>query len=399
MSKIKIFNDPIYGLVSYPYEFLYDIIDHPYLQRLRRIQQLGMSSIVYPGATHSRFHHALGALHLGNRLINNLRLKGVAISDHEAEATLAAILLHDIGHGPYSHALEHMLIPEHHESITLRIMNRLNREFSGRLDLAIEIFTNQYPRKFLHQIISGQLDVDRMDYLNRDSFYTGVAEGIIGYDRIIKMMNVVNDQLVVEEKGIHSVEKFLLSRYFMYHQVYLHLAALSADHMLKSFFKEYKLYLQSSTVPSEGSLPRLIHPNSDLSPSEQLETFLEIDDSDIIFTIKQFVHSEDPTLRILSTGLINRKLFRVITRPDSSNLPDLEEIINKVSREYGISQDKARNLVNTGNEQSALYKSTDEIKILRKDSSIVTLGMVSRLNLHQGNTQLHFLTYPKVIVA
>ncbi|MFM8370842.1 MAG: HD domain-containing protein, partial [Bacteroidota bacterium] len=221
-SRKKIFNDPVYGFVSVPGGLLLGLIDHPFFQRLRRIRQLGLAPFVYPGALHTRFHHALGALHLMQESIETLRQKGVLITDEEAEAACAAILLHDIGHGPFSHALEHTLVEMHHEQISLWIMEELNKQFDGKLELAISIFNDQYPKKFLHQLVSGQLDMDRMDYLNRDSFFTGVSEGVIGYDRIIKMLDVHDGQLVVEEKGIYSVEKFLIARRLMYWQVYLH---------------------------------------------------------------------------------------------------------------------------------------------------------------------------------
>jgi len=402
MSKIKIFNDPIYGLVSYPYEFIYELIDHPYFQRLRRIQQLGMSSIVYPGATHTRFHHALGALHLCDRLISNLKLKGITITPEEHEATLIAILLHDIGHGPYSHALEHELIPVHHEVLTLRIMEALNQEFDHKLDLALAIFKKEYHKDFLSQMISGQLDVDRMDYLNRDSFYTGVAEGIIGYDRIIKMMDVRDNQLVVEEKGIQSVEKFLLSRYFMYQQVYLHKAALTADHMLKLFFNEYKAILPEigTHIFPDTPLIRLIRSNKEqVDAAEQLQLFLEIDDSDIITLLKSCLRSGDVVLRNLSSGLINRKLFGVTTKDSPFSTDDIEAIVRNGAKLTGLGIHNYSKLVNLGKEKSALYERKDEILILQKNGdSVVTFGNISRLNSYQGDEPLYFMTYPKVIV-
>ena len=237
MSKKKIFNDPVYGFVSFPTELLYDLIDHKYFQRLRRITQLGLTHYVYPGALHTRFHHALGALHLMTEAVQTLREKGVVISDEEYEAVCVAILLHDIGHGPYSHALEHSFIDIHHEELSILFMQKLNEEFDGRLSLAMSIFEGSYKKGFLHELVSSQLDMDRLDYLIRDSYFTGVAEGVIGYDRIIKMLDVVDNQLVIEEKGIYSVEKFLVSRRVMYWQVYLHKTVLSAEQMLIAVLK------------------------------------------------------------------------------------------------------------------------------------------------------------------
>lgn len=394
MSKIKIFNDPIYGLVNFPFEFIYDLIDHPYVQRLRRIQQLGMSSVVYPGATHTRFHHALGALHLCDRLIVNLRLKGIAISDEEYQAVLIATLLHDVGHGPYSHALEGVIISEHHERLTLKIMNRLNQEFSGALDLAIALFTKNYSRPFLSQIISSQLDVDRMDYLNRDSFYTGVAEGIIGYDRIIKMMTVANDQLVVEEKGIYSVEKFLLSRQFMYHQVYFHHAALAADHMLKLFVKYYK---SSQVFRPAGLLPlEILLSNKVLEEDKKLDLFLTIDDSDVLTLLKSKMNDDSVVLKLLSEGLIHRRIFSIRTQGKPFSKEYVEEIISKGVKKSGIERDQYMNLVNVSSEQNAMYSHEDEINILTKESLIpVTFGKTTRLNAYKNKKEFYFLTYPK----
>ena len=232
MNKKKIFNDPVYGFITIPYNIIFDLIEHPYFQRLRRIKQLGLTDHVYPGALHTRFHHALGAMHLMTQTIEVLRSKDVKITKKEAKAVSIAILLHDIGHGPFSHTLENTLVNIHHEELSLFFMEALNKEFGGKLTLAIQIFKDEYPKKFLHQLVSGQLDMDRMDYLNRDSFFTGVYEGVIGYDRIIKMLSVKNGNLVVERKGIYSIEKFLMARRLMYWQVYLHKTVVSAEQML-----------------------------------------------------------------------------------------------------------------------------------------------------------------------
>jgi len=392
---MKIFNDPIYGLVSYPFEFIYDLIDHPFVQRLRRIQQLGMSSLVYPGATHTRFHHALGVLHLGDRLIISLKQKGIVITDQEYEACLIATLLHDVGHGPYSHALEKEIIPIAHEEITITMMHRLNDQFGGRLSLAIDIFTGKYKKKFLSQMISGQIDVDRMDYLNRDSYYTGVAEGIIGYDRIIKMMNVVDNELVIEEKGLHSVEKFLLSRYFMYQQVYLHRAALSADHMLKVFFKKYKDQLSSTTAESTNILDRLMLLDANTDKDNIIDLFVKIDDSDILALLKSKMQDKDASLRTLARGLINRKLYTIKIYDHPIGDHEIETLVETLGNDNAIPSNLYKNFINLGSEQSSVYDYNEEISILKKDGTVVTLSNLSRLNLMLGRTPIFFLSFPK----
>jgi len=261
MSKSKIFNDPVYGFVSVPYGLLFNLVEHRWFQRLRRIKQVSLTHYVYPGALHTRFHHALGALHLMQQAIEVLRSKGAYISDQEAEAVSAAILLHDIGHGPFSHTLEHTLVRAHHEALSLLFMEQLNQELGGALDMTIRIFRDQYPKRFLHQLVSGQLDMDRMDYLNRDSFFTGVHEGVIGYDRIIKMLAIQNDELVVEEKGIYSIEKFLIARRLMYWQVYLHKTVLSAEQMLVQTLRRAKdLVRAGELVPVYGGLAYFFAP-------------------------------------------------------------------------------------------------------------------------------------------
>lgn len=359
-----------------------------------------MSSIVYPGATHSRFHHALGALHLCDRLITNLKLKGVDITDEEHEATLMAILLHDVGHGPYSHALEGEIIQVHHEELTIQIMNRLNEEYHGRLTMAIDIFMKRYAKTFLSAIISGQIDVDRMDYLSRDSFYTGVAEGIIGYDRIIKMMDVYDNQLVIEEKGLHSIEKFLLSRYFMYQQVYLHKTALAADHMLKVFFNEYKSEITNGKISNkDASLYKLLNNQAQYDPTETLAYFLDIDDSDVMSCIKSCLSHENQVLAYLADGLLNRKILGITTRYKPLEKEEISAIINEGAKKACLEEDIYAKMVNLGNETSLVYEEKEEIKILRKKPfGIVTFGSLSRLKMYQGPHTLYFVTYPKEIV-
>ena len=304
MYKRKIFNDPVYGFISFEYDLLYDLIEEPLFQRLRRIKQCGLSDYVYPGALHTRFHHALGATHLMQQAIQVLRQKGVSVSHDEAEAVCIAILLHDIGHAPFSHALEGIFTNQPHEAISLRIFHHLNEKYNGALDMAIRIFTGQYPNRFLHQLVSGQLDMDRMDYLNRDSYFTGVAEGIIGYDRIIKMLDVRDDRLVVEEKGIYSIEKFLIARKIMYWQVYLHKTVIAAEQMLRLFITEARAS-EAIRQWSGDSNPLIFQDQPDNRTfMDQLTTF---DDYDIVGLLKKTVrHQHNPLLSYLATGLLER---------------------------------------------------------------------------------------------
>ena len=317
MNKRKIINDPIYGFISIQDDLIYDLINHPYMQRLRRIKQLGMTNLVYPGALHTRFHHALGAMWLMTEAIKVLQLKGVSISKDEEQAVIIAILLHDIGHGPFSHALEHSIVHGiSHEDISTLLMTRLNEEFKGKLTLAITIFKNKYSKKFLHQLVSGQLDMDRLDYLKRDSFYTGVSEGVISSDRIIKMLNVVNNQLVIEEKGIYSIEKFIIARRLMYWQVYLHKTVLSAENMLVKILQRAKeLANQGKSLFCSPALHYFLYNNFStkdfIKNHHHVEQFSKLDDYDIFGAIKVWVDHEDKVLSYLCASLINRKLYKV----------------------------------------------------------------------------------------
>ncbi len=318
MTKIKIINDPVHGFINIPDGLLLDIVNHPYFQRLRRIQQMGLASYIYPGAVHTRFHHAIGAMHLMQEALEVLKFKGVEISAEEQESAMAAILLHDIGHSAFSHTLEHVLMPEvHHEEISLVLMKKLNAYFLGKLDTAIAIFTNMYHRKFFHQLVSGQLDTDRLDYLARDSFYSGVAEGIIGYDRILKMLNVYDDKLVVEEKGIYSIEKFLVSRRLMYWQVYLHKTSLAADHMLHNILRIAKELFNSNHLSLEGFPALAYFFSKDFSKQDFensntcIANFVAIDDADVWVAIKRWSSHADSVLSDLCTRLLNRNLFKV----------------------------------------------------------------------------------------
>lgn len=394
MNKRKIFNDPVYGFVRFPFDFLYDIIDHPYFQRLRRISQMGLSHYVYPGALHNRFHHALGALHLMTRAINTLRDKGVEVSDDEYEAVCCAILLHDIGHGPFSHALEGEIVAVHHEDLSLAYMEELNKEFDGRLSLAIEIFTDKYPKTFLHQLVSSQLDMDRMDYLNRDSFFTGVAEGVIGYDRIIAMLNVVDNRLVVEEKGIYSIEKFLVARRIMYWQVYLHQASVSAESMLILFYKTLK---ESGKTVSSASINYFLKSSSTSLNKEVIDNHSVIDDIDILYTIKESVKSDNFLLRFLARTIIERKLFRchVSNKPFDSDFK--ENVRQKLTEHYRIASSDASKLIREGKEEKFAYDRTDnEIVMLKKDGSIAKFSEISGIKVESRNSVKYFLCHPKI---
>ncbi|MBK8502839.1 MAG: HD domain-containing protein [Saprospiraceae bacterium] len=398
MNKNKIFNDPVYGFVSINFEIIYDLIQHPYFQRLRRITQLGMTHLTYPGAVHTRFHHALGALHLMNLAIDVLRQKGAEISEEEAEAASIAILLHDIGHGPFSHALEGRLVSVHHETLTAQLLDRLNRHFEGRLDLAIKIFNNSYRKRFLHQLISSQLDLDRMDYLNRDSFYTGVMEGKIGYDRIIKMLRVVDGQLVVEEKGIASIEKFLVTRKIMYWQVYLHKTVLSAELMLKAAIERARyLHLNNrQAAVISRSLAVLFENNWENEPEHDLimETFVQLDDVDIMILLKNSLQCDDFVLKTLSQGLIQRQLFRV----ELSNHPlvatNVTDLRARIAQSVGI--DNAESLIYEGREQVEIYNhDKDQIMIFQKDGSIRDLTELADFNYFGQSISRYYLCFPR----
>jgi HD superfamily phosphohydrolase len=394
----KIFNDPVYGFVSVPHGIILRLIDHPYFQRLRRIRQLGLTHYVYPGAQHTRFHHALGALHLMQQALSTLKDKGIDINEAECEAAQIAILLHDIGHGPFSHALEHTLIDLHHEALSNMMMEALNRELDGGLSLALDIFNNRYPKKFLHQLISGQLDMDRMDYLNRDSFFTGVSEGVIGYDRIIKMLCVEDDQLVVEEKGIYSVEKFLIARRLMYWQVYLHKTGLAAEQMLIHTLKRARtLALEGHFLETPRHLAWFLHRKpADLpQPVDILQHFSKLDDNDVVSATKYWSESSDFMLSYLSKGLLDRKLFRA----EWHNSPITPDYTASVQERIlpllpsGISPDS---LIYTGSESNRAYDDTHEpIYILYKNGRIRPLSECSDVPVYTQLVTKYFICYPK----
>ena len=403
-TKRKIFNDPVYGFVSVPYGLLLDLIDHPYFQRLRRIRQVGLAHYVYPGALHTRFHHALGALHLMQQAIEVLRHKGADITDEEATAACAAILLHDIGHGPYSHALEHTIVDMHHEELSLLFMEALNRHFNGQLDLAIQIFTDKHPKKFLHQLVSGQLDMDRMDYLNRDSFFTGVHEGVIGYDRIIKMLSVRDGELVVEEKGIYSIEKFLIARRLMYWQVYLHKTVLAAELMLIAALLRAKALVKlgrqlAASAPLSFFLQR--EPTREDFGQERnnlLEQFARLDDFDIVSALKNWMDNEDQLLAFLSSSIINRRLFRLEFRSTPFEDAYIREIQQEVLEWSGLGEWALDFLLIRGKESNSAYtKSKDEIRILHKSGEVFPMSQSTDYDLQSRAVTKYYLCYPKAL--
>lgn len=385
MNKIKIVNDPVWGFIQLPSELAYDIVSHPYFQRLRRIVQMGLSFLVYPGAVHTRFNHSLGCMHLMKEALNTLQAKGVAITDQEKDAACAAILLHDIGHGPLSHVLEHTLLPSvAHETVSKLIMQQLNREWGGRLDMAMAIFDGSYEKPFLHQLVSGQLDVDRLDYLNRDSFYTGVQEGVVGTERIIKMMNVHDGQLVVEEKSIYSLEKFILSRRMMFWQVYLHKTSVCAELMLGHTLERARFLLaeNAALAGSPALLDLLRRPVDQGADEALLATFSEIDDSDVWMTLKAWTKSPDMVLRTLSQSLLNRDLFKSEMRNTPFEAGYIERKKEETLRKVG----DAALLPYFFYEKSLSTKTykydtkeDDGIRVWLKDGQVVDLTTVSEL--------------------
>jgi len=403
MKNQKILNDPVYGFVGIPYGIIFNLVEHPYFQRLRRIKQTSLTHLVYPGALHTRFHHALGALHLMQQAIEVLRSKEVDITAEEAEGVCIAILLHDIGHGPFSHTLEHTLMRVTHEEVSMHFMEELNEAYAGRLSLALSIFRDEYPKRFLHQLVSGQLDMDRMDYLNRDSFFTGVHEGVIGYDRIIKMLSVRDGELVVEEKGIYSIEKFLIARRIMYWQVYLHKTVLSAERMLIAALQRAQdLSREGVVLPASPALSFFLHESPTAEDfrnhrSEVLQRFAELDDFDIISAIKQWKTAEDRLLAYLSTGIIDRCLYRLEFSYEPYSEAYLEEIKQGILHWSGLGEWALPYLLIQGEESNSAYrKSKDEIKILRKDGSVRPMSESTDYDLQSRSIKKYYLCYPKM---
>ena len=403
INKLKIFNDPIYGFISIPNELIYDLIQHPYFQRLRRISQMGLSYLVYPGANHTRFHHALGCMHIMQKAVDVLRFKGVLISSEEENALYIAILLHDIGHGPFSHAMEKSIVEDvNHEAISLLFMNRLNVEFEGKLSLAIQVFKGDYDRKFMLQLISSQLDMDRMDYLKRDSFYSGVAEGNVNSERLIQMMNVVDDVLVIEEKGIYSVEKFLLSRRLMYWQAYLHKTSLVAELILTKVLKRAKeLTLKGGRLSCSEPLLFFLEHKITLENFDEdtLDLFSQLDDFDIISALKSWQKQDDFILSSLSKMIINRDLLKIKLSSEKSATDDLIALKERFAAENNISLQDCSYFIFKGKIKNQAYSQEAEpIRILMKDKTIEDVVSASdQLNLKSLSKLVtkYYVCFPK----
>jgi HD superfamily phosphohydrolase len=409
LNKKKIINDPVYGFINIPSELIFDLISHPFFQRLRYIKQLGMTHLVYPGALHTRFHHALGAMHLMSLAIEILRSKGHDITKTEEEAATVAILLHDIGHGPFSHALEHSLVKGiHHEDISMLMMEKLNYEFKGKLSTAIEIFTGKYHKKFLQQLISSQLDLDRMDYLNRDSFFTGVSEGVISFDRIIKMFNVADDHLVIEEKGIYSIEKFLVARRLMYWQVYLHKTVIAGEQLLVKILKRAK----ELAIHGEGlfATPALQHfLKNDVKKSEflangiHLSQFAKLDDQDIFASVKVWRGHSDRILSLLCTMLVDRHLLKTEISNDPPEESRVRMIRENTEVSLEINQNEVCYFVFTDVISNRAYNTGEgnsTINILMKNNETIDIAKASDLsNLESLDKTVtkHILCYPRII--
>ncbi|GAB4230780.1 MAG: HD domain-containing protein [Ekhidna sp.] len=407
LNKKKILNDPVYGFINIPDDLVFDIIEHRYFQRLRRIKQLGLTDMVYPGALHTRFHHALGAMDLMRRAVNSLREKGVEISEDERKAAMIAILLHDVGHGPFSHTLEFSLFKHvKHEEVSVWMMERLNEDFGGALDLTLQIFNGTYKRHFFHQMVSSQLDIDRLDYLKRDSFFTGVYEGSIGSERIIKMLNVVSDQLVVEEKGIYSIENFLSARRLMYWQVYLHKTAVSAEVMLIELIKRAKdLTQQGQAVPATPALKIFLERNITAKDFKEdpdiLEVYALLDDNDIWGSMKFWQDHDDFVLRNLSMMLLERKLLGISFSSEDVGRIVTDDLVHKVMKLYKISEAEASYFVKTGIVSNSAYiASGQSIRILRKNGHVVDVADATDLPNIKAMSKIvkkHYLCAPKSV--
>ena len=386
MNDAKIINDPVFGFIKIPRGLLYDIVQHPLMQRLNRINQLGLASVVYPGARHTRFQHSLGAFHLMSEAILSLQQKGQFIFDSEAEAVEAAILMHDIGHGPFSHVLENTLINGiSHEDISLQMMEQVNRDLGGQLNLAISIFKDNYPKRFLHQLISSQLDMDRLDYLRRDSFFTGVTEGNIGSARIIKMLNVVDDRLVVEQKGIYSLENYLTTRRLMYWQVYLHKTAVGYEKILVNMLTRAKdLVRKGHRLFASPALSYFLENDVDAvwfeQHNEALQMYEELDDSDIWSAMKAWKHSDDRILSTLATDMLDRRIFKVEVYDEPVNESRIEQLKRDIALSLGINEEDARYMISLNTIQKDMYSVDDDsIDILYKDGTVKDISEASEI--------------------
>ncbi len=408
MNKRKILNDPVYGFINIPNDLTFDIIEHRYVQRLRRIKQLGLSDLVYPGALHTRFHHALGAMDLMRRALNSIEEKGIKISPEERQASLLAILLHDVGHGPFSHTLEFSLFNKvSHEQVSIWMMQRLNDEFNGALDLTLAIFQNTYSRPFLHQLVSSQLDIDRLDYLKRDSFFTGVYEGSIGSERIIKMLNVADEHLVVDAKGIYSIENFLSARRLMYWQVYLHKTAVCAEVMLIRLMKRAKKLVQKgeavqATPALTLFLEQDISTEEFLDDPDILEIYALLDDNDIWGSMKFWIDHDDLVLRKLSQMLLNRNLLGISFSNQEIGRIVTDDLVQKTASAWNIAESEAKYFVKTGSVSNSAYiASGQSIRILRKSGEVVDVAEASDLPNVKAMSQVvkkHYLCAPKIIL-
>jgi uncharacterized protein len=407
VNKRKIFNDPVYGFVTIPDELIFDLIEHNSFQRLRRIKQLGLAHLVYPGALHTRFQHSLGAMHLTSRAINELKFKGHNITDSERLGVLTAILLHDIGHGPYSHALENSIVDNvSHEQISRLIMNMLNKVFDGKLQEAISIFNDSHKKKYLHKLVSGQFDMDRLDYLKRDSYFTGVSEGTVNYERLLSMLNVVNDELVIEAKGIYSIEKFITARRLMYWQVYLHKTVLVAEYMIMKVLKRAKQLRMNgvklfATPALDFFLSNKITLNDFEDYNEVIENFLKLDDYDISTSMKIWINHDDSVLSYLCNSIINRRLFKIVLQNEIFDSEYIEEIKNKTIKMFGIPKEDVHYFVIHDQTSNYIYKpGTNKIGILHKTGIVQDIAEVSdqlNISLLAKPTTKNFISFPKEI--
>ena len=408
-NKKKIFNDPVYGFISLPFNLIFDIIEHPFFQRLRRIKQLGLTHLVYPGALHTRFHHAMGAMHLTMKALDVISSKGQKVTKKERKATLIAILLHDIGHGPFSHALEYSIVGNvTHEDISSFFMQRLNEEFNGKLTLAIQIFENKYKKPFLHQLVSSQLDMDRLDYLKRDSFFTGVSEGVISSERIISMLNVTEGNLVIEAKGIYSIEKFIIARRLMYWQVYLHKTVLSAERLVVNILKRAKtLALEGEKLFCTDALRYFLYENHDKDSFEKnpetLIRFSELDDFDITASIKMWQNHSDRVLGSLCKSLINRNLYKIDIRKKAFTKAEMNEHLKDLATVTGIEGKEASYFIFTDSIKNNAYSpKKDKINLLYKNGEIKDIAEAAdQLNINALTEEVvkHFICYPKQVMV
>ena len=405
-NKLKIFNDPIYGFIRIPNTLIFDLIADPYFQRLRRISQMGLSYLVYPGAHHTRFHHALGCMYLMQKSIQVLRFKGVEVTESESDGLLGAILLHDIGHGPFSHAMEHSIVEGvSHEFISLQFMEELNERFNGSLTEAISIFTGKHPKKFLNQLVSSQLDMDRLDYLKRDSFYTGVAEGNTNAERLITMLNVVDGNLVIEEKGIYSVEKFLMARRFMYWQVYLHKTSVVAEQLLISILKRARSLIKNgTTLNCSKALLYFLSQHIDKNNFDRatLAKFAKLDDVDIIAALKEWQYTDDFVLSTLCDMILNRKLLQIKLKQEPINETKFKSKFNKIKKHYKLTDEETSYFVFTGELKNKAYdREYQNINILKKNGKITDVAKLSdhlNLNALSKTVTKYYMCYPKEAV-